>query len=105
MCTSIFVFLRDCGADSQNSTVLAIVESGSTIVYYYVHCGLHPPTEGSLSKKLTQPLRKDERKSRKRRKPNGGDKKQDTREKRRKEGDEYTLEVKDEGTSGEVQTK
>jgi hypothetical protein len=99
------VFVRDVGADNQNSTVLAIVESGSTIVYYYIHCGLHPPTEGSLSKKLTQPLRKDERKSRKRRKTNGGEVKQTTKEKRRKEGDELPVEVIDEDTSSKVQTK
>lgn len=101
------IFLsRECGAVSRSSIIIAIAESGSTIVYYYLHCGLHPPTEGSLSKKLTQPLRKDERKARKRRRQKDGGKKQENREKKQKEkeSDEQLVEVNQEGTSKGLQT-
>ncbi|XP_062515472.1 uncharacterized protein LOC134190939 isoform X2 [Corticium candelabrum] len=84
------------GADNLNCIVIAIVESGSTIVYYYMHRGLHPPTEGSLSKKLIHPFRKDERKTKKRRRQKDeSTKNQEGREKRQtaSDGEQQSAEV------------
>ncbi|XP_065830262.1 tRNA-splicing endonuclease subunit Sen15-like [Oscarella lobularis] len=43
--------------------ILAIVESTSTIVYYYLHEGFCPPSETSLSRKIVQPSRKSKKKT------------------------------------------
>eukprot|EP00118_Oscarella_pearsei_P006842 m.31844 g.31844 ORF g.31844 m.31844 type:complete len:175 (+) comp31562_c0_seq1:15-539(+) len=53
-----FTARPDRPKSSTNKMILAIAESTSTIVYYYIHEGLCPPSEASLSRKIVQPTRK-----------------------------------------------